>query len=182
MYRLSSNGMVLGIAVGAALLVFTCVIDAFVGRKLLKSIPIKIGLVVITICVSIWLGIDLGYYIREGNYSNQKCEAYLPSKWIYCGAPASYYVHIGWSGSYCRYYCKEHSEDAQEYYDRFIDIVTRKDYDSGSGSGSSSGKSATCKVCGRSFKAGDSAGNFMSIAKSGMCNNCHRNYTSMTGE
>ena len=44
-------------------------------------------------------------------------------------------------------------------------------------SGSSgSSRSATCKSCGRSFQAGDSAGNFMNIARTGMCNNCYNNF------
>lgn len=36
--------------------------------------------------------------------------------------------------------------------------------------------SATCKMCGRSWKAGDTGGNYMSIALSGMCKNCETNY------
>ena len=180
MYRLSSGGIVVGIGLGILLLLFTWFVDVFVGRKLLKSIALRIGLVVITIFVSSWLAINWGCYIREGNYSNHKCEVYV-GNWNHCGTPASYCVHTGLGNEY---YCKEHSEDAQEWYDRCIDIITRKDSDSdsNSGSGSSSGKSATCKVCGRSFNAGDSAGNFMSIARSGMCNNCHRNFMSMSGE
>lgn len=50
------------------------------------------------------------------------------------------------------------------------------------GSSSGSSKTRTCKSCGRSFTVGDSAGNSMSIAKSGMCNNCYRNFKSMTGK
>lgn len=44
--------------------------------------------------------------------------------------------------------------------------------------GSSSGhsKNNTCKSCGRSFPAGDSGGNYMSIARTGMCKNCYNNY------
>lgn len=37
----------------------------------------------------------------------------------------------------------------------------------------------TCKSCGRSWQAGDSGGNFMNIAKTGMCNNCENNYHSL---
>ena len=39
--------------------------------------------------------------------------------------------------------------------------------------------SNTCKSCGRSWNAGDSDGNFMNIAKTGMCNNCESNYHSL---
>lgn len=35
---------------------------------------------------------------------------------------------------------------------------------------------ATCKMCGRSWNSGDSGGNYMSIALSGMCKNCKSNY------
>ncbi len=50
---------------------------------------------------------------------------------------------------------------------------------SNSGSSSSSGsnsKIAECKVCEREFEAGDRAGNYKSIARTGMCNNCYKNY------
>ena len=36
--------------------------------------------------------------------------------------------------------------------------------------GGGSPKTNTCKSCSRTYEAGDSAGNFKSIAKSGMCN------------
>ena len=45
----------------------------------------------------------------------------------------------------------------------------------GGGRGGNGGTN-TCKVCGRSWSAGDSGGNYMSIARSGMCVNCHNNY------
>lgn len=49
----------------------------------------------------------------------------------------------------------------------------------GPGNGSNSGSYhsvAECSWCGRSFKSGDSGGNFMSIAKTTMCKNCYNNY------
>ena len=45
--------------------------------------------------------------------------------------------------------------------------------------GTSSGPSLdqnTCRVCGRSWHAGDSGGNYMSIARTHMCVNCYNNY------
>ena len=46
----------------------------------------------------------------------------------------------------------------------------------GSGFGSSGGThERTCASCGRSFEAGDAAGNYMNIAKTGFCNNCDDN-------
>lgn len=33
-----------------------------------------------------------------------------------------------------------------------------------------------CRSCGRTFKAGDSAGNYKNIARTGMCNNCYNNF------
>ena len=44
------------------------------------------------------------------------------------------------------------------------------------GSGGGSSKTATCRSCGRSFKAGDSGGNFVNIARTNMCKNCYNNY------
>ena len=41
-------------------------------------------------------------------------------------------------------------------------------------------KTNTCGSCGRTYEAGDSAGNFKSIAKSGMCNRCLKNYYVMS--
>ena len=35
---------------------------------------------------------------------------------------------------------------------------------------------ATCKSCGRTFQAGDDAGNYRNIARTHMCNNCYNNY------
>lgn len=45
-------------------------------------------------------------------------------------------------------------------------------------SGESSGSSSTrkCGSCGRVFEAGDSGGNYMCIARTGMCNNCYNNF------
>lgn len=42
--------------------------------------------------------------------------------------------------------------------------------------GSSGGNTNTCKVCDRSWSAGDSGGNYRNIARTGMCNNCESNY------
>ena len=36
--------------------------------------------------------------------------------------------------------------------------------------------SATCGSCGRTYAPGDSGGNYMSIARTGMCNNCYGNF------
>lgn len=33
-----------------------------------------------------------------------------------------------------------------------------------------------CKSCGRTFQAGDDAGNYRNIARTNMCNNCYNNY------
>lgn len=41
--------------------------------------------------------------------------------------------------------------------------------------------SNTCKSCHRSWEAGDSGGNFMNIARTGMCKNCYGNYNSLKG-
>lgn len=43
-------------------------------------------------------------------------------------------------------------------------------------SGGSSSSTNKCKSCGRVFEAGDSAGNYRCIARTGMCNNCYNNY------
>ena len=51
----------------------------------------------------------------------------------------------------------------------------------GSGSSSGGGHSITCKSCGRTFEAGDSAGNYKNIARTGMCNNCYSNYKWASG-
>lgn len=48
-----------------------------------------------------------------------------------------------------------------------------------SGSGSHSSDKATCGSCGRSYEAGDSGGNYMSIAKTHMCKKCYNNYKTM---
>ena len=42
--------------------------------------------------------------------------------------------------------------------------------------GSSNRHSLTCSVCGKTYYAGDSGGNYMSIAKSGMCVSCHDSF------
>lgn len=44
------------------------------------------------------------------------------------------------------------------------------------GSNDSSNGTATCGSCGRSYKAGDSGGNFMNIARTHMCKNCYHNF------
>ena len=36
--------------------------------------------------------------------------------------------------------------------------------------------SATCGSCGRTYAPGDSGGNYMNIARTGMCNNCYGNF------
>ena len=51
----------------------------------------------------------------------------------------------------------------------------------GGGGGGGSRDSNTCKSCHRSWEAGDSGGNFMNIARTGMCKNCYGNYNSLKG-
>ena len=46
----------------------------------------------------------------------------------------------------------------------------------GGGSSSSTKDSSECKSCHRTFYAGDSAGNYKNIARTGMCNNCYNNF------
>lgn len=43
-------------------------------------------------------------------------------------------------------------------------------------SDSTAHRTNTCESCGRSWEAGDSGGNFMSIANTGMCVNCYENF------
>lgn len=46
-------------------------------------------------------------------------------------------------------------------------------------SGGSSGGSRdtnTCGYCKRTYEAGDSGGNYMSIARTNLCKNCYNNY------
>ena len=45
----------------------------------------------------------------------------------------------------------------------------------GGGGSSSSTSTNTCGSCGRTYKAGDAGGNFMNIAKTGLCKNCNSN-------
>ncbi len=45
-----------------------------------------------------------------------------------------------------------------------------------SGGGSETHKSLTCKVCGRTFEAGDPGGNFRSIVTTNMCKQCYKNF------
>lgn len=42
--------------------------------------------------------------------------------------------------------------------------------------GGSNSSTAKCRSCGRTFKAGDAAGNYRSIARTNMCKNCYSNY------
>lgn len=49
----------------------------------------------------------------------------------------------------------------------------------GGSSSSHSSDKATCGSCGRSYKVGDSGGNYMSIAKTHMCKKCYNNYKTM---
>ena len=46
----------------------------------------------------------------------------------------------------------------------------------GGGSSSSHHSTITCKSCGRTYEAGDSGGNYMNIARTGMCKNCYNNF------
>lgn len=49
----------------------------------------------------------------------------------------------------------------------------------GGGSSLHSSDKATCGSCGRTYEAGDSGGNYMSIAKTHMCKKCYNNYKTM---
>lgn len=46
-------------------------------------------------------------------------------------------------------------------------------------SGGSGASTNTCQSCGRTFEAGDSAGNYKNISRTNMCNNCYNNYKDM---
>lgn len=73
--------------------------------------------------------------------------------------------------------------------ERYVSSST-SDYADTGGSTKSSGRSSystkssdsstnTCSMCGRSWKAGDSGGNYMSITLRNMCVSCYRNYQDM---
>lgn len=148
MYSISYAGVSIGCVVGGVSLYIAREIAEFKGEEAKKSLKTYIiGIICVTVLTSTWLGITMGDYIREGDYSKYSCGS------SYCKNPASYHVHFF---DVDLYYCDEHAEDAYKRYD--FHRNSRK-------SSSSSSKSATCKFCGRSFEAGDSAGNFMNIAK-----------------
>ena len=58
--------------------------------------------------------------------------------------------------------------------EEFFDIQKHMEEENTTSSNSKSG--LKCKVCGKYFKPGDSGGNYMSIAKTGMCKNCYNNF------
>ena len=57
-----------------------------------------------------------------------------------------------------------------------IVIITMLGSCLGDSTSSSSSSKATCGSCGRSYSAGDSGGNYRSIAWTGMCKNCYNNF------
>lgn len=113
-------------------------------------------------------------YYRDGNYSDHTC-TYRGSWGNQCSNSAvckvKYFSSID-------YYCSEHATHGKQ-----IVEFAKENMNSKKGNSSSSAKPAgegVCKSCGRQFEAGDSGGNYMNIAKTGMCKNCYNNYNSMS--
>ena len=42
-----------------------------------------------------------------------------------------------------------------------------------------SGSTLKCNTCGHTYEAGDSGGNYTSIAKTGMCKSCYRDFMAL---
>lgn len=126
-------------------------------EKQFKKLMTILVVVIIVVFIGIMWGMKVYFnmtYYKEGDYSDQKCRL--------CDNEAMCKMR---DGSFVTYYCSEHASFAKEHVDR----QTKN-------TGSNSSRTAKCKSCGRKFEAGDSAGNFMNIAKTGMCNNCYRNF------
>lgn len=137
--------------------------------------------VLILACIIVLFG--LGYivysnatrmYYKEGNYSEHKC-TYSS---IRCTGEAvckvKYYSSIN-------YYCAEHADYGKDFIASIkgYEESRKNEKDSGGTHGSSIG--GLCKSCGRQFEAGDAAGNYMNIAKTGMCKNCYNNFNDLKG-
>lgn len=168
MYNIDYTGC---IYLAIVIVFFGCSMAYFINplthRKLLMSKRRIVAVGCVILCLAIgtgaFVGISSGESIKEGDYSDHKCCGYNGS--AECDEAPSYRVHAAgreW------YYCEAHKEDAYEKYYTFANYTSSKSDDDGK-----------CKSCGRSFKAGDSAGNYMNIARTGMCNNCYRNYKSL---
>lgn len=108
MYSISYAGVSIGCVVGGFSLYIAREIAEFKGEEAKKSLKTYIiGIICVTVLISTWLGITMGDYIREGDYSKYSCRS------LYCKNPASYHVH---SFDMDIYYCDEHAEEAYEDY------------------------------------------------------------------
>ena len=109
---------------------------------------------------------------REGNYSDHNCsyDGYGWSKG--CSEEAVCKVKY-FSSVY--YYCEEHADYGKERVESAKTNIENAEDKKNSNTGE-----GVCKSCGRKFEAGDTAENYMNIARTGMCNNCYNNYKSMS--
>lgn len=126
-------------------------------EKQFKKLMIVLVVVIIVVFIGIMWGMDVYFdmtYYKEGDYSDHKCS--------FCDNEAMCKVRYT---ATIYYFCSEHASYGKERVD-----------EQSKSTGSSSSRTAKCKSCGRKYEAGDSAGNFMNIAKTGMCNNCYRNF------
>lgn len=129
-------------------------------KKTYKAImPIAIVLAIAAGSVAAY---QMGYHYTKGDYAEHKCYYYS------CENASEYELYLGMN-TRREYYCQEHYSEGESNYTAMVNFKPE------------SGRKGEiqCKSCGRWFRAGDDEGNFMKVAKSGMCNNCYGNYKDM---
>lgn len=128
------------------------------------------------LCVASIVVLVIGYLVydeltylsyKEGNYSNYECS------YDYCSDEAV--LKVKYFNS-TKYYCDKHADFGKELVESAkINIENADNHNSDfEGEG-------VCKSCGRQYEAGDAAGNYMNIAKTGMCKNCYNNFNDLKG-
>lgn len=127
MFKLSFGGIAIGILIGGviAFLFFSTYLQK--PRKKEHVSLWRNIFIALTLCISVYMGLFMGCYYIEGNYTSKEC-----SYWGCHTIPTTVKVRAGLS---TEYYCTEHLDKAQKHYATY------------SGSGSSDSSYSRCTIC-----------------------------------
>ena len=158
-FHLSWLGIFAGICIGGAIFLVFFLLQSLnekSGKMQFYSKKNRVWTILagslMTVAVTVVLAFSLGYYTQYGDFS-QRCQL--------CENESVWKLHADGNS----YYCEEHEEDMEEFYDLVIYYSKKSAY---------ADDTNTCSTCGKTCMAGQQS--YSSIKKTGMCVGCYSDY------
>ena len=143
--------------------------------KTMKMLLCAAGIIVLAVGYVVYSELTHLYY-REGNYADHKCSY----SYGYNNCPKDAVCKVKYYSS-IYYYCDEHAGFGKDFVTTIKGYEETRKSEKDSDGAHDSSIGGLCKSCGKQYEAGDEAGNYMNIAKTGMCKNCYNNFNDLKG-